>query len=139
MARAGGIVIDTSAMMSILLGEPTGEAAARVLADAVAPLISAATVVELGIVSQARAGNAGAREASGLLRDVGSVVVPVDEAIAELAIAGWRTFGKGNHPAGLNFGDCFAYALARHAALPVLCVGDDFARTDIATVDLEDA
>lgn len=63
-------------------------------------------------------------------------IVPVDRLSAERALDGWRQFGKGNHPAALNFGDCFTYALASTRNLPVLCVGDDFAKTDVEVVTL---
>jgi ribonuclease VapC len=99
-------------------------------------LISAATVVELTIVAEARAGVSGGSEMTGLLRDTEVETVPVDDAIVAHAIAGWRRFGKGNHPAGLNVGDCFSYALAKHVGLPVLCVGDDFRRTAVQVVDI---
>jgi ribonuclease VapC len=66
-------------------------------------------------------------------------VVPVDQDQAEIARAAWRRFGKGRHPAGLNFGDCFAYALAKHRGMALLFDGDDFSRTDIERVPLPSA
>jgi ribonuclease VapC len=68
------------------------------------------------------------------LRDAKIDIVPVDADLAARAMSGWRRYGKGHHPAGLNFGDCFTYALAERTGHPVLCVGDDFAATDIAVV-----
>ncbi len=96
--------------------------------------MSAATVVELGIVAESRRGTRGRSE---IERFVNSMdVAAVDGSMAQLALEAWRRFGKGRHRAGLNFGDCFTYALAAHTRLPILCVGDDFARTDARVVDL---
>lgn len=132
----GSCVIDTSAVIGALLREPESSRIVTALAVATSPLVSAVTVVELGIVAEARAGTQGGTEAAGLLRAADASVVPVDAALAAMAIDGWRRYGKGNHPAALNLGDCFTYALAYHTGLPVLCLGDDFARTDIDVVDL---
>lgn len=125
------LVLDTSAVIAILLDEAAGSQVTRMLADAQGPIMSAANVVELLMVAEARAGASGATTARNLLDDADVVVMPVDEPIATGAHAAWRRFGKGNHAAALNYGDCFAYALARHAELPLLCVGNDFRHTDL--------
>ncbi len=93
--------------------------------------MSAATRVELGIVIEAKRGAAGVLLLDELMARLDIRIEPVDEGMAEEALACWRRFGKGRHPAALNFGDVFSYALARQHGLPLLCVGDDFSRTDI--------
>lgn len=97
-------------------------------------LMSAASFVELGIVLEARFGPVGEAVAERFTREGGVEIVPLDVEQARLAIEAWRRFGKGHHRAGLNYGDCFTYALAAAAQLPVLCVGDDFSHSDIALV-----
>lgn len=129
-----GVVVDSSAVMAVLLLEPQAEALASAFADAPVRLVSAATVVEVGIVAESRAAQRGRAEVRRFVDRC--TVVPVDEATAAAALDGWRRFGKGTHPAALNFGDCFTYALAKRSGLPVLCVGDDFVRTDVSVVDL---
>jgi ribonuclease VapC len=124
------MVIDTSAVMAVLLGEPL-RAAMESLLDSEPCRISAATRVELAIVAEGRAGVEGARIAEEFLERFDVEVHPVDARIARTAINGWCRFGKGRHPAGLNFGDCFAYALAIELNEPLLFVGDDFSKTDI--------
>ena len=128
------MVIDTSALMGLLLGEPPAAAIANALEQDLDPLISAATLVEVFIVAEARLGAVGVLKLEQILREAGIDVAAVDEAAARRAIEAWRAFGKGRHPAGLNLGDCFSYALAASRDEPVLCTGSDFARTDIATV-----
>jgi ribonuclease VapC len=124
------MVIDTSAVMAVLLGEPQ-RAAMESLLDSEPCRMSSATRVELAIVAEGRAGAEGARIADEFLERFDVDVRPVDARIARIAINGWRRFGKGRHPAGLNFGDCFAYALAIELNEPLLFVGDDFSKTDI--------
>jgi ribonuclease VapC len=87
-----------------------------------------------GIVIEARLWPAGQDVVDRFLRDAKMDIVPVDADLADRAMSCWRRFGKGRHPAGLNFGDCFTYALADQTGHPVLCTGDDFAATDITTV-----
>lgn len=125
------MVIDTSALTAILLDEPERDAYVRLIAEAPRRLISSGTLVEAGLVMEARRGERAGREPDLFLRRAGIEVVPVDETQATLARAAWRRFGKGRHPAGLNFGDLFAYALARSLGDPLLFKGDDFSRTDI--------
>lgn len=125
------MVIDTSALVAILLDEPDRADLTRAIADHPVRAISAATVVEAGIVVEARLGEAGGRELDLLLHRAGVVVVDVDTGQADLARAAWRRYGKGRHPAGLNIGDCFSYALAVARDEPLLYKGDDFAATDV--------
>ena len=86
------------------------------------------------MVVDGRAGAAGVAEAQRIVDEAGIVVVPFDESTVLEAHLAWQRFGKGNHPAALNYGDCFTYALAARTELPVLCVGDDFARTDLEVI-----
>ena len=125
------MVIDTSALIAILFGEPEALLFSRALADASRKLISAVNVLETGIVVEARKGESGGREFDLLLHRGQIEIVAMNADQAELARAAWRTYGKGNHPAGLNIGDCCAYALAKHSGEPLLFKGDDFSRTDI--------
>jgi len=128
------LVVDTSAAVAVILAEPGSEELAGRLEDALVRLMSAATRVELGIVIEARLWPAGQDVIERFLRDAKVDVVPVDADLADRAMSGWRRYGKGRHPAGLNWGDCFTYALADRTGHPVLCTGDDFAATDIAVV-----
>jgi ribonuclease VapC len=93
--------------------------------------ISAASVLEASIILFARYGDFGDRELDLFLHRLKVQVVPVTAEHAEMARSGYRRFGKGQHPAGLNFGDCFAYALAISLGEPVLFAGDDFSKTDV--------
>ncbi len=124
------IVVDTSAVVAVLFGEPGGEGIAQKLAGSPC-VISAATRVELGIVIEARTGAAGTQLLEEFLARVDMHVEPVDAELAGEALVCWRRFGKGRHDAGLNFGDTFSYALARRIGQPLLFVGDDFSRTDV--------
>jgi ribonuclease VapC len=133
------LVVDTSAAVAIILGEPGSEELAVHLENALARLMPAAIRVELGIFIEARLWPAGQDVVDRLLRDAKIDIVPVDADLAARAVSGWRRYGKGRHPAGLNFGDCFTYALAEQTGHPVLCTGDDFAATDVAVVRPERA
>ena len=128
------VVVDTSAIVYMLLGEPEASQVGQVLAADDEPLMSAATFVETMIVAEGRKGPAGALKAEQIVRESGITVVPHDADVAVASVDGWRRFGKGRHPAALNLGDCYAYGLARVRNLPVLCVGGDLARTDVATL-----
>ncbi len=126
------MVIDTSALLAILFLEPEAERFARAIAGAARRLISAGTLLETGIVLQARHGDEGTRDLDLLVLKLRLVVAPVTERQVGLARRAYRQYGKGqHHPAGLNFGDCFAYALARSSGRPLLFKGEDFARTDV--------
>ena len=123
------IAVDTSALMAIVLGEPEGGGCIDVLEAETEVLISAGTVAEALIVAGRR--NIGG-EMSGLIAGLGFTVVPISAAVARRIALAYARWGRGVHPAGLNFGDCFAYALADEHACPLLYVGEDFARTDLA-------
>lgn len=125
------MVIDSSAIIAVLLNEPSADRIAGIIADATAKLLSAANLLETSIVIERRNGEPGGRELDMLIYRSGMEVVPVDQDQAEIARVAWRRFGKGRHRAGLNYGDCFAYALAKSRRLPLLFVGNDFAHTDI--------
>lgn len=127
-------MVDTSAAVAIVLGEPGSEELAVYLEKALARLMPAAIRVELGIVLEARLWPAGQDIVDRLLRDAKIDIVPIDADLAARAMSGWRRYGKGHHAAGLNFGGCFTYALAERTGHPVLCTGNDFAATDIAVL-----
>jgi ribonuclease VapC len=125
------MVIDSSALVAILCNEPEADRLeAAIEADPVR-LISPGSLLETSIVIEARFGEAGGRELDLLLLKAQVEIVAFDEEQANLARDAYRRFGKGRHPAGLNFGDCFAYALAVARGEPVLFKGDDFAKTDL--------
>jgi ribonuclease VapC len=125
------MVVDTSALVAILLEEPEAAAFARAIEAASVPLISAVSRVELSMVIEARKGDDGRAAVERLMREGAFEVAAVNARQADLAIEAFRRFGKGRHPAGLNIGDCFAYALARWLEEPLLFKGDDFTQTDI--------
>jgi ribonuclease VapC len=126
------MVIDTSALAAIFFLEPERDAYLKAIISDPNPLISAAIVVETGMVLEARQGDAAGREFDLFVVRASLQVVPVDTEQAELARSAWRRFGKGRHPAALNYGDCFSYALAKSTGEPLLAKGTDFAKTDIA-------
>ena len=125
------MVIDTSALIAILQNEPKSGQLLSKLEQAKALRISAATVTEAGIVMHARYGDAGEMEVDNFINRLTIDVIPLTAEHAELARYAYRKFGKGNHKAGLNFGDCFSYALAVSLNEPLLFVGDDFSETDV--------
>jgi ribonuclease VapC len=126
------MVIDTSAIVAIALDEPQAAAFEERIADDPVRLISAATVLEAAIVLESRLGEAGGREFDLWLLKVGADIVPVDADQIAAARRAWRRFGKGRHPAGLNYGDCFSYALAFSRGEPLLFKGEDFGKTDLS-------
>jgi ribonuclease VapC len=129
------MVVDTSALIALLKNEPESARLAVAIESDASRLISAATVVEAGLVIEARYGPVGGRELDLLIAKAGLSIEAVTREQAEVARGAWRRFGKGRHSAGLNFGDCFSYALARVTGEPLLYKGDDFTHTDItATV-----
>jgi ribonuclease VapC len=130
------MVIDTSALISILLGEPEAEAFARAITNDSKRLISAFSVLESSIVIEAKKGDAGGRELDVLLHRSKIEIVGMNTEQLEIARRAWRMYGKGRHPAGLNIGDCCAYALAKYSGEPLLFKGDDFGKTNIKTVSL---
>lgn len=128
------LVVDPSAAVAVLLAEPGAADLRAAMADADRLVMSAASVVELGIVLEARFGAPGRGLVDRFLRDARVEVVPVDAAAVDLALDGWRRYGRGRHIAALNYGDCFTYGLAIGLGAAVLCTGEDFARTDVAVV-----
>lgn len=125
------MVIDTSALLAILLNESDAPAFAGSIEAAEDCCISAATYLEAAIVIDNRGDAVASREFDRFIRRAGIRVEPATPEQAEIARAAYRDFGKGRHPAALNFGDCFAYALAKSRDEPLLFKGDDFARTDL--------
>ena len=125
------MVVDTSALLAILQNEPERRALNEALEAADARRISAATFVEVSIVIEARHGAAGQRDLDLFLERAAIEIVEVDVGQAREARRAFARFGKGRHPAGLNFGDCFAYALAVTLGEPLLFKGEDFSKTDV--------
>lgn len=127
------MVIDTSAIVAIAQNEPEAAAFEQMIADDPVRLISAATVLEAAMVLETRFGEPGGAELDLWLAKVGVDIVPVEVDHADQARRAWRRYGKGRHPAGLNYGDCFSYALATLADEPLLFKGNDFSQTDVRT------
>lgn len=126
------MILDTSALMAILAKEDDAARYMAAMRDAGGNLaLSAATVLEAAVVAEGRGGDALGAELDRLLRRIHARIIPFDEDQAAIAREGWRRFGKGRDKAGLNLGDCFAYALAIERDEPLLFKGDDFARTDV--------
>jgi ribonuclease VapC len=129
------MVIDTSALAAIFFHEAEREAFFSAIANAETKLISAATLLEAGIVLEGRRGEDIGREFDLFVIRARLQIVPVDADMADLARSAWRRFGKGRHRAALNMGDCFTYALGKFSGEPVLAKGTDFALTDIQVVN----
>ena len=131
------MVLDTSAVLAVLLNEPDADAFRRAIEADPVRLLSAATLLETAIVIEARVGDAGGRELDLLVHKAAIEVVAVDAGQADLARHAYRRFGKGRHAAGLNYGDCFAYALSQSVGEPLLFKGDDFSKTDVTAVSFQ--
>ena len=129
------MVIDTSAIVAIALNEPDAPDIELRIADDPVRLISAATVLDAAMVLETRLGDAAGREFDLWLLKIGAEVVPVDTEQADAARRAWRRYGKGRHAAGLNYGDCFSYALAVTRGETLLFKGEDFAKTDVERPD----
>ena len=130
------MVIDTSALLAIFLGEPERQLFLDLIVQSEARHISAASLLETGIVLEARRGEAAGRELDLFVLRVDIEVVPVDADQSDIARSAWRKYGKGRHPAQLNMGDCYVYGLAKAIGEPVLAKGRDFPLTDIPLVPL---
>ena len=126
------MVLDSSALIAVLNGEPGSARIEAAMLAAPRVVLSAVTLVEASIVADSRRQPDGMAELDLLLNELGVEIIPVTAAHAQIARVAYRDFGKGRHPAGLNFGDCFSYALARALGEPLLFVGNDFSQTDIA-------
>jgi ribonuclease VapC len=125
------MIVDTSALMAILFKEAEARDFIGAIDAADAIAIAAPTLLEATLVSEGRVGPAMRLELDDLLRTLTPEIVPFTAELAAVAQDGWRRYGKGRHPAGLNLGDCFAYALAKSRGEPLLFKGTDFAQTDV--------
>ena len=127
------MIVDSSAILAILFNEDDAESYARAITDADACRISAANFVEVAIVVEAQTKATGSRQFDAFFRRAGIIIEPVTEEQAHIARQAYTDFGKGRHIAGLNFGDWFAYALAKTTGETLLFKGEDFKKTDIAS------
>ena len=127
------MVIDTSVLLAILQDEPERRAFAEAIEAAGSCSISVAKLLETSLVIESRFGAEGSRDLDLLVERARIELVPVDLEQLEIARRAFSRFGEGLHPAALNFRDCVAYALARSLGEPLLCKGDDFTKTDLAT------
>lgn len=127
------IVVDTSVLVAVVLGEIDAERLLAVMQQQECS-VSTGSLVEARIVVEARQGLDAARDLELLVSSAIDEIVPFDETHAIAAVDAWRRYGKGRHPASLNFGDCLAYATAKVAGAPLLFKGDDFTQTDLTTV-----
>lgn len=125
------MIVDTSAVIAILFREPDAQVYAGAISNAQHCKISAANFLEASIVVEMQAGTNGGRQFDAFMQQSGMVIEAVTEEHARLARQAYLDFGKGRHPAGLNFGDCFSYALSRTSDEPLLFKGEDFSKTDI--------
>jgi len=122
------MVVDSSVLIAVLLLEPDAEQFLNQLIDADELYLSAISLVETAIVIEYKKGKSGADK----LDELNPTVIEFDKQQANLARTAWREYGKGRHPAKLNFGDCCSYALAMHLKKPLLFKGNDFSQTDLA-------
>jgi len=125
------MILDTSALAAIFFGEPEAAHYTQLIHGADRCLISAANFLELSIVIECQIGADAGRQCDAFFRRAGIIIEPVTVDQAYLARQAFLDFGKGRHPAGLNFGDCFSYALAKLTGEPLLFKGEDFKQTDI--------
>ena len=126
------MILDSSAIVAIILGEPDALALEQALARDPYRGVAAPTVLETGLVLASRLGRSSELHLAAFLLESGAAVLPFGERHWPVALDGFRRFGKGRHPAALNVGDCLTYATAKVAGEPLLCVGSDFAHTDLA-------
>lgn len=125
------MILDSSAVVALLVREPAWERLVEKLAGAETCAIGAPTLAETGLVLSAKMGRRAATLLARFLQEAGLVVIPFGEEHWPAAVEAYTRFGKGRHAAGLNFGDCLTYAVARLSRQPLLYVGDDFAKTDL--------
>jgi ribonuclease VapC len=127
------VIIDTSAIIAVLRDERDAVSFARAIADATTRRISAVNFVESAVVIDASRDPIATRRFDDFMKEASILIEPVTAQQAQIARAAYRDFGKGSgHPARLNFGDCFAYALAKESSAPLLFKGKDFTQTDVA-------
>lgn len=130
------MIIDTSALIAILRDEPDAPACALAIEKSVNRRLSVANFVETALVIDGSRDPVASRRFDDLIKEAQIVIEPVTEIQARIAREAYRDFGKGSrHPAKLNFGDCFAYALARSSGEPLLFKGDDFIHTDVLAAE----
>jgi ribonuclease VapC len=127
------MIVDTSALVAVLFGEPEADHYTRLIHNSDRCIISAGSFLELSIVIERQAGPEVARQCDMFFRRAGIIVEAFTVEQAHIARQAFHDFGKGRHPAGLNFGDCFAYALTKITGEPLLFKGDDFKKTDIVS------
>lgn len=125
------MIVDSSVLVAILLKEPGWQDLLRRLAAAENSGVGAPTLAETGIVLTARLGKDGRRLLAAFVREADLLVIPFVEEHWKAATEAYGRYGKGRHPAALSFGDCLTYAVARLSGQPLLCVGDDFPKTDL--------
>jgi ribonuclease VapC len=125
------VIVDSSALVAVLLHQSGYEPILEQLAAATAPAVGAPTLAETGIVLAARLGVVGKTLLARFVHESGLVIVPFGDEHWAAAVDAFLRYGKGRHPAALNFGDCLTYAVARLAGEPLLCLGGDFAKTDL--------
>jgi ribonuclease VapC len=129
--RNSALVVDTSALMAMLLEEPDAEALLDLAVQAPSLYLSTATRLELSLVAESVRHAVEPSDLEQLLLGLRVEVLPFDQEQMHWALQGWRHYGKGRHPAALNLGDCFSYGLAKALQAPLLFKGDDFAATDL--------
>jgi ribonuclease VapC len=125
------VIVDTSVVIAIIFGESDAGTLARTISTAPSCRLSAATFLEASILAESRSGDKGIRLLDNFVQESRAIIEAVTEEQALLARQGYSDYGKGRHPAGLNFGDCFSYALAKATGEPLLFKGDDFSKTDV--------
>lgn len=125
------LAVDTSAVLAVLLREPGAEAVLQRLCQAVQPAVAAPTRTEILLVALVKLGEIGQERAREFLDQQALLTVAWDGELADQAALAFAHFGKGRHASGLNFGDCFSYALAKRLQVPLLFVGNDLSRTDL--------
>jgi len=131
------VIVDSSAIIAIMRLEPEADLFSRAIEQAETCRMSTATFLEAAIVVDSKSNPTASRKYDDLLRDMTITLVPVDETQVRIAREAYRDFGKGSgHPAQLNFGDCFAYALAKATGEPLLFKGNDFSHTDVQRLTL---
>ncbi|MCX5949218.1 MAG: type II toxin-antitoxin system VapC family toxin [Cyanobacteria bacterium] len=125
------LVVDTSAVMAVVLREPLGAAVLERLCQAAQPALAAPTRTEILVVALAKLGEIGLERTGAFLEQQAIATVAWDQELADAAAAAFQRYGRGRHPSAVNFGDCFSYALAHRLQVPLLFVGNDFSRTDL--------